>query len=255
MTPYAPYGGQQQQPVYHQAPTPPPPQRQMIPSFPMPAPQRTVQGLEQMLSAAATGYAGDEIYSQNLPIQGVSNHRTGDYSELQCREDREFAQKIVEVLYQLEPNNGKVTVSTAMGPMKYYIWAEEIRRPVDLQLLNQLYSLPYPKHGVSGLVMAQADPPHDNIPFRLITAFVPQHISAAQSFQPQLAAPRMMIEAPAGVRISRLSSSESSSRSESPRRQTSNESGLLNFGKRILGVAADPPRKEQQSRRAARRRK
>jgi hypothetical protein len=251
MTPYSPYGGQQQQPTYHQAPPPPPPQRQMIPSFPMPAPQRAVQGLEQMLSAAATGYMGDEIYSQNLPIQGVSNHRTGDYSELQCREDREFAQKIVEALYQIEPGNGKVTVSTAMGQMKYYIWAEEIRRPVDLQLLNMLYSLPYPKHGVSGLVMAQADPPHDNIPFRLITAFVPQHISAAQSFQPQLAAPRMMIEAPA-VRISRVSSSESSSRSESPVRQTSNEPGFL---KRILGVAADPPRKEKQSRRAARRRK
>lgn len=245
-----PYQYQSAQPYYHQAPQPPmPPQPTQLAVG-----QHSFKNLEQMLSAAATGAGGiDDFQSQSMPVRRVYTAANAEFPELKCREDREFAQKIVDQLYALEPNNSKMECNGTLHNLTFYIWAEHSKTHVNRQVINLLHNIPYPKHGVGGVTLVASCPPETDPPYRpyrLVVGFVPQHVASEQTFQPQLAASQMLLEAPA-VRITRHPSSsrasESDSRSGSPEQEAK-----PGFVKRLLGIAAEAPketrRKEHQRR-------
>lgn len=240
------------QPYYHQAPPPPqhPPPSQQL------GQANSFKSLEQMLSAAATGAGSiDDFQSQSMPVRRVYTAANAEFPELKCREDREFAQKIVDQLYALEPTNSKMECNGTLHNLTFYIWAEHSKTHVNRQVMNLLHNIPYPKHGVGGVTLVASCPPETDPPYRpyrLVVGFVPQHVAGEQSFQPQLAASQMLLEAPA-ARVTRVQSSsrgsESDSRSGSPEKP--------GFVKRLLGIAAEAPkearRKERQQRRPSRR--
>jgi len=93
----------------------------------------------------------------------LQDYRAVDYSaKIPNREDREFTRSVVDAVFALEPNNGRLNVNVdTPDPSTILVFAEGLSQHVDLNYYAKIMRLPHPVpdfKGVSKVYMAPARP-------------------------------------------------------------------------------------------------
>jgi hypothetical protein len=217
-------------------------------------------GLDKLLSLESELDEDFRSAAGNASTSGVAFGGRGahSFSELRCAEDRDFAERIIETLYKLEPDNGELAVMSRMGTTQFYVWMEQWRSHVIPETFNLLQNIPYPKQNVGGVRTVAVWNSRDGVPSRVVVGFVPQHM--ATTTQPtKPAREMMMLSAPVRnttvkPRIRRADSDSEEDASESPARRRDSSPArekppAVGFFRKALGLAPPEPKTRGRQRR------
>jgi len=106
----------------------------------------------------------------NMPIQ---NNRSSGLDKITNRDDKEYVESLIGVLYNFEPNNNNLAVRDSFSFQTWHLSLENFVGPIRETHLRALSNVQHKTNGYRPIKDIAVYPPSGNSPCRLVVEFVP----------------------------------------------------------------------------------